>query len=210
MKTNFAGICLGLLIGSAALAVTPALAMEKEDLLHDANRVVNDLRRDPAFGAAARAVATARAVYIVPRLVKGGIIIGAEGGDGVLLVRNGHDWSPPQFFNLGSGSFGFQLGLESAALVFIINSDRALNGFIRGHFKIGANAGITVVNLSSGAEGAITSTGGDLVVWKSGTGAYGGFTFNGSLIEPDDDLNSTPSDGPEAQALMHNLSTFSP
>lgn len=198
---------MALLIGSAAFAATPALASDRGQLLHDANHVVNDLRRDPAFTEAARMIATARAVYIVPKLVKGGFIFGGEGGDGVLMVRRGHSWGDPRFYGMGSASFGLQIGLEQAELVFIINSRRALDGITHGHFKLGANAGITVVTLSSGVEGAATPRGGDVVVWASGTGAYGGLTFNGTVIEPDDSMNATPATGPEAEELRHNLAT---
>jgi lipid-binding SYLF domain-containing protein len=149
----------------------------------------------------------ARAVYIVPKLIKGGFIFGAEGGDGVLLRRSGRGWSTPRFYGMGSASFGLQAGLEQAELVFIINSDRALSGIEHGNFKLGAGAGVTVVNLSSGAEGATTSHGGDIVVWTSGTGAYAGISFNGSVIGPDKDLNATPATGPEADALRKNLAS---
>lgn len=205
MKTTFRSLAIAAL--AATLFAAPAFASDKGQLLRDANKVVFDLRHDPAFSQAARMISTARAVYIVPKLVKGGFIFGAEGGDGVLLVRHGHSWGEPRFYGMGSASFGLQAGLEEAELVFIINSRRALDGIEEGHFKIGANAGLTVVTLSSGAEGAVTPTGGDIVVWASGTGAYGGLTFNGSVISPDDSLNATPTVGPEATALRHNLAT---
>jgi lipid-binding SYLF domain-containing protein len=149
----------------------------------------------------------AKAIYIVPKLIKGGFIFGAEGGDGVLLRRTGGGWGTPRFYGMGSASFGLQAGLQQAELVFIINSDRALSGIEHGNFKLGAGAGVTVVNLSSGAEGATTAHGGDIVVWTSGSGAYAGLTFNGSVISPDKDLNATPTTGPEAQALRSNLAS---
>jgi lipid-binding SYLF domain-containing protein len=189
------------------LAATPAAAAEKGELLHDANITVDHLKHDPAFGTARTMLQNARAVYIVPHLVKGGFIFGAEGGDGVLLRRTGHGWSAPRFYSMGSASFGLQAGLEKAELVFIINSQRALSGIEHGNFKIGAGAGLTVVNLSSGAEGATTAHGGDMVVWTSGSGAYAGISFNGSVISPDKDLNATPATGPEAEALRHNLAS---
>ncbi len=68
-------------------------------------------------------------------------------------------------------------------------SERALRGIQQGESKLGAGAGITVVTLSSAAEGATTVRGGDIVVWSSGTGAYGGLTFNGSIVKADDDAN---------------------
>ncbi len=190
---------------AAVCFVLPAQAADKAQLLRDASRTVDHLRSDPAFGAARNMLRDARAVYIVPKLIKGGFIFGAEGGSGVLLHRTANGWSTPRFYDMGSASFGFQIGLEQAELVFIINSERALKGIEGGNFKIGAGAGITVVTLSSGAEGATTLRGGDIVVWTSATGAYGGLTLNGTVIKGDDEMNATPSTGPLATALRRNL-----
>jgi len=194
-------------LASVCLAL-PAQADDESDLLRDANRTVNHLRSDPAFGTARTMLQGAEAVYIVPKLVKGGFIFGAEGGEGVLLHRTGKGWSTPRFYNMGSASFGLQIGLEKAELVFIINSKRALRGIEKGEVKLGAGAGLTVVTLSSGAEGATTAHGGDMVVWTSGTGAYGGLTFNGSVIKQDKDANEVPATGPAAQALRKNLASI--
>jgi lipid-binding SYLF domain-containing protein len=200
------------LAAASALALTlfalPAQASDKGELLHDANRTVTNLKRDPAFATAERMMDQARAIYIVPKLVKGGFIFGAEGGDGVLVRRTAHGWGTPRFYGMGSASFGLQAGLEQAELVFIIMSDRALSGIEHGNLKLGAGGGITVVNLSSGVEGATTAHGGDVVVWTSASGAYGGLTFNGSVISPDKDMNATPTTGPEAQELRANLASI--
>ncbi len=205
----------------SALFVAPALASDQTELIDRANRTVSHLRTDPAFSQAARMIHSARAVLIVPRLVKGGFIFGAEGGDGVLLKRSGRSWSQPAFFSLASASFGLQIGLQQAELVFIIMSDRALSGIVHGETKLGAGAGLTVVTLSSGAEGATTTHGGDIIVWSSGTGAYGGLTFNGSVVKPRNDWNAdfygkdvgimgvlnNKVKSPDTAALRRNLAT---
>jgi lipid-binding SYLF domain-containing protein len=175
---------------ATALTAAPALAADETALLDHADRTVDHLRSDPAFAQAARMIHSARAVLIVPNLVKGGFIFGAEGGNGVLMKRTGRSWSSPAFYTLGSASFGLQIGLEKAELVFIIMTDRALRGIEQGETKLGAGAGLTVVTLSSGAEGATTVRGGDILVWASGTGAYGGLTFNGSVVKAKDDWNA--------------------
>jgi len=201
-------------LASAALLATACFALpaqadsDKGEVLRDANRTVNHLRTDPAFGTARTMLQGAEAIYIVPKLVKGGFIFGAEGGEGVLLHRTGHGWSTPRFYDMGSASFGLQIGLEKAELVFIINSKRALRGIEKGEVKLGAAGGITVVTLSAGAEGATTTHGGDMVVWTSATGAYGGLTFNGTVIKQDKDENAVPATGPEAQALRKNLASI--
>jgi SH3 domain-containing YSC84-like protein 1 len=192
---------------TAIIFAAPAQAEDKGELLRDANKTVDALRHDPAFGTARTMLQNARAIYIVPKLVKGGFIFGAEGGDGVLLRRTANGWGEPRFYDMGSASFGLQAGLEQAELVFIINSDKALSGIEHGNFKLGAGGGVTVVNLSSGAEGATTAHGGDIVVWTSGSGAYAGLTVNGSVISPDKDMNATPTTGPEAESLRRNLAS---
>ncbi|MBV9550545.1 MAG: lipid-binding SYLF domain-containing protein [Alphaproteobacteria bacterium] len=203
MKTTLCAVAAAAALFTAA----PAEAANKAELLRDANLTVNHLKSDPAFATAARMLRDARAVYVVPHLVKGGFIFGAEGGSGVLVPRAARGWGEPRFYDMASASFGFQAGLEKAELVFIINSEKALRGIEAGNFKIGGQAGITVATLSSGAEGATTAHGGDMVVWSSGTGLFGGVAFNGSVISPDKDLNATPTTGREAVVLRANLAS---
>ena len=210
MKTHITKLTAAFALATAMFAA-PALAADKDakadraKVLHDADITVSNLKKDPAFGTARTMLQGARAVYIVPKLVKGGFIFGAEGGEGVLLHRVGKGWSQPKFYDMGSASFGFQAGLEQAELVFIINSEAALKGIEKGNVKLGAGAGLTVVTLSSGAEGATTTHGGDIVVWTSATGAYGGLTFNGSVIKEDKDAGTaSPA---ETAALRKNLAS---
>ena len=183
-------------VAAAAFAATVAVgsaaqASDESRLVEHATRVAEHMKSDPAFGAAQDMLRHAKAVLIIPGLVKGGFIFGAEGGDGVLLKRIGRDsWSGPAFYSMGSASFGLQIGLEKAEIVMLIMSDRALAGIQHDEFKLGAGGGITVVTLSSGAEGATSGHGGDIVVWTSGTGAYGGLTFNGSVIKPRHEWNA--------------------
>ena len=173
------------------IAGSAAQASDEGRLVEHATRVAEHMKSDPAFGAAQDMLRHAKAVLIVPGLVKGGFIFGAEGGDGVLMKRLGRDsWSAPAFYSMGSASFGLQIGLEKAEIVMLLMTDRALKGIQHDNFKLGAGGGISVETLSSGAEGAVSGRGGDIVVWTSGTGAYGGLTFNGSVIKPRHEWNN--------------------
>ncbi|MGA3403026.1 MAG: lipid-binding SYLF domain-containing protein [Acetobacteraceae bacterium] len=156
-----------------------------------ARKTLADLRHDKAFGTAAHAMHQARAVLIVPRLIKGGFMVGGEGGNGVLMLqaRDG-TWSNPAFYAIGAASFGLQAGLEQSELVLLVMTQKGLDGLLHDHFKIGAQAGIAVATLGSGVEAAISGpTPPDIIVWSSSTGVYGGLTIDGSIIrqEPNDD-----------------------
>ena len=121
----------------------------------------------------------------MPRLFKGGFIVGGEGGQGVLLVRGaGNTWSDPAFFGIGSASFGLQAGLEQSEAVLLVMTQKGLDALMRDQFKVGAQAGIAVATLGSGVEGAVSAGGPDIVVWSSSSGAYAGIALNGSIIKP--------------------------
>jgi SH3 domain-containing YSC84-like protein 1 len=181
----------GALVSVAALAAAPARAQSAQQVTIDgARKTLADLRHDKAFGNTAKLLRRAHAVMIVPRLVKGGFIVGGEAGNGVVMARTAHGWSDPAFYVIGAASFGLQIGLEQSELILLIMTQKGLDGVLHDEFKIGAQAGIAVVTLGSGVEGAIGGpTLPDIVVWSSSTGLYGGLTLDGSIIrsQPDDD-----------------------
>ena len=86
--------------GSCCWRRLAARAQTDQQVVVDrARRTIDDLRHDKAFGNARQLMHQARAVLIVPRLFKGGFIVGGEGGTGVLLARgSGNTWSDPAFF----------------------------------------------------------------------------------------------------------------
>jgi lipid-binding SYLF domain-containing protein len=173
-----------------ALLVAPSVRAQSSQqvVIDGARKVLADLRHDKAFGNAAHLMREARAVFIVPKLVKGGFIVGGEGGNGVLMVQRRGSWSAPAFFAIGAGSFGLQAGLEQSEMIMLIMTQKGLDGVLRDNFKIGAQAGIAVVTLGSGVEGAIGGASlPDVVVWSSSTGLYGGLTVDGSVIKSEPD-----------------------
>jgi lipid-binding SYLF domain-containing protein len=174
---------------AGAVAGGPAVAEAQtgeERIVGGAMKTMADVRHDRAFGDAAQILRRARAVMIVPRLIKGGFIIGGEGGDGVLLLRRPDGrWTDPAFYAIASASFGLQAGLAQSELILMVMTMKGVNGLLHDRFKIGAQAGIAVANLGSGVEAALAGpTPPDIVVWSSSAGLYGGLTIDGSIIRP--------------------------
>jgi lipid-binding SYLF domain-containing protein len=175
------------LLFAVLLAPLAAHAQNDQQVVVDrAKGTVADLRHDKAFGSARQSLQSARAVLIVPRLFKGGFVVGGEGGQGVLLVRGpGNTWSNPAFYGIGSASFGLQAGLEQSEAVLLVMTQRGLDALLRDQFKVGAQAGIAVATLGSGVEGAVGgSARPDIVAWSSSSGVYAGIALNGSIIKP--------------------------
>ena len=183
--------CLALL-GFVLFAPLAARAQSDQQAVVDRARItIEDLSRDKAFGNARQLLHRARAVLIVPRLYKGGFIVGGEGGTGVMLVHgSGNTWSDPAFFAIGAASFGLQAGLEQSETVLLVMTQKGLDALLRDQFKFGAQAGIAVATLGSGVEGAIGGASPpDIVVWSSSSGVYAGISLDGSVLraQQDDD-----------------------
>jgi len=135
----------------ALLTPVAAHASDEQNLVDEARITLDHLRTDKSFGNAPELLRTARAVLIVPNLVKAGFFLGGEGGDGVMLARSGRGtWTDPAFYTLASASFGLQIGIQAAEVVMIVNTDKALTALEADQFKFGAQAGIAVVTLGLG------------------------------------------------------------
>lgn len=189
--TRIAGILSAMTIAlGLVVAAAPARA-DQMGVLNQAMITVDRMKTDPMFGPSRQFLRNARAVLIVPRLLKGGFIFGAEGGDGVMFGRLGQHWSGPAFYTLGSASFGLQIGLEQAHFVMFIMTERALRAVEASKFTFGGAAGLTVISLGAGVQAATSANlTGDIVVWSASKGAYGGLTLQGSVLAPRTNWNA--------------------
>ena len=187
------------LAGTAAAMVAPfvtavpALAdARRQSLVDQSLRSASKVLSGKDYPDALRNMGKARAVIIVPELVQGGFILGAAGGRGVLLGRTSPThWTYPAFYNLGSGSVGFQAGAKVSEIVFIILTEKGLAAILDHKFKFGAEAGVTMVAVGIGLEGASTAaTGADIVAYASSNGLFAGASLEGSYIDPDNDWNA--------------------
>jgi len=92
----------------------------------------------------------AKGVLIFPRVLGGGFILGAEHGQGVLRVGGENQG----YYSTSSGSIGFQAGAQSKAIIFVFNTQEALDSFRSSNgWTAGVDATVAVANLS--ATGAV-------------------------------------------------------
>ncbi|CAA7616315.1 lipid-binding SYLF domain-containing protein [Magnetospirillum sp. UT-4] len=180
-------VALLLAVGVAAKPAAAEPAAETTRMVAKAATSIERLRRDPQLqGDIDALLARARAVLIVPDLVKGGFIIGAEYGTGVLLTKGGDGrWSGPAFYSVASGSVGLQIGLQDAETLYVIMSEGGLKAVMDNRFKAGAGAGVALAHVGAGASAATTThAGADIYAFNKAVGAYGGATLDGSGILP--------------------------
>ncbi|MBF0128562.1 MAG: lipid-binding SYLF domain-containing protein [Alphaproteobacteria bacterium] len=126
----------------------------------------------------------ARAVLIVPSMVKAGFILGGEYGNGALLVRDASGgFGEPAFYKVMTGSVGFQAGIQDAEVLFLIMTDKALNAILENRFKGGAEVSVAVVR-GAGIEASTTSNvGADVLAFSLTVGLFAGGSLEGAVIE---------------------------
>ena len=103
--------------------------------------------------AAKELASRAKGIAIFPNIVKGGLGVGGESGDGVLRVGG----KPVGYYNTSGASVGFQAGIQSYSQVLMFLTDEALAGF---RDSSGWEAGVdgSVAVLQSGASGKLDTT----------------------------------------------------
>lgn len=95
----------------------------------------------------------AEGVLVFPNVVKAGLVIGGESGNGCLI----QDGEIVDYYNKSGGSFGLQAGAQSRSEVLMFMSDAALDKLEnRAGLEFGVDASAAVVEV--GAGGAIDTT----------------------------------------------------
>ena len=170
----------------AAVALTP-----QQEVLDKARISFDKLITSVEFGELPGYMKRAKAVLIFPELYKGGFILGAEGGYGVLSARNADGWSQPAFYDLMAGSLGLQIGGQVSEVVLTIMSDKALNAVLSDQLKFGGDMSIAVGPIGKGL-GADTTTNlqADVYSFAKTAGLFGGVSFEGAGIIKKDDWNA--------------------
>lgn len=179
---------MGLAALLLATAARPAAAqVDQQRLVNSAAATVERLRADPNSSQhVAPLLEGAKAVLIVPNLLKAGFILGGEYGMGVLLAKRADGgWSYPAFYTLAAGSLGIQAGVQDSEVVFAIMTDKALAALMSSAVKLGADLGLAVLVVGAGMEASTTTNlGADVYAFSRSMGLFGGGSLEGALVKP--------------------------
>jgi len=158
---------------------------EAEKVVTDAAKTINNFAADPNMTWFRSHVKNAKAVFVVPSLVKAGFIFGGSGGTGVVLARDGQVWRGPSFATAGSVSWGLQAGGSVAEVVMMAMTDKGKDALLSNKFQAGAEASVAAGPVGAGAQAATT----DIVQFSRSKGVFGGLSLEGSTIAVRDSLN---------------------
>ncbi|MGO9433369.1 MAG: lipid-binding SYLF domain-containing protein [Terracidiphilus sp.] len=130
-------------------------------------------------GIARRAVC----VGVVPGMVKGAFIFGAEYGQGVVTCRTGAGWSAPVFIRMAGGSIGFQAGGQGTDLVLVATNQKGFQDLLHDKFKIGGDASAAAGPVGRDAQASTdASMRAELLTWSRSRGVFAGIDLNGISV----------------------------
>ncbi|KAG9586775.1 hypothetical protein KCV01_g13306, partial [Aureobasidium melanogenum] len=184
------------------LALLPAFAAQaesrKDEALKqssDAVQVLNDMfnTKDgaPDKQLPADLLKNAKAIAVIPGMIKAGLIFGGRHGNGLISIKSPDGtWSNPNFIAMTGGSIGFQAGVSSTDVILVFRTTRGVDNIVNGKFTLGADA-----SAAAGPVGrtATAATDGQLKAeiysYSRSKGLFAGIALDGARLGIDDDYN---------------------
>jgi lipid-binding SYLF domain-containing protein len=154
----------------------------------------------------------AECVAVFPTVIKAAFGIGGQGGRGVASCRTAAGWSAPAFFNLGGGSFGFQIGVEATDLVMLFMTDESVNSLLASKLELGADASVAAgpVGRQAGASTDLKLNA-QILSYSRSKGVFAGVALKGAVIQPaEGDMRDVYGANATAKGVLRDAKTTAP
>lgn len=123
----------------------------------------------------------ARGVLVFPSVVKGGFVVGAQGGNGAMIRDSGEIGG---FYQTAAASYGLQAGVQEFGYALFIMDDEAFRSLNRsGGWDVGSSPSLVVVDKGAAANLSVASLNkGTYAFIFNQRGLMGGLGLQGSKI----------------------------
>ena len=185
---------------SVALAA-PAFSQKAQDTKSKDNRdevelvqksmdVLRDLTKVPEEGIPRDLLNRAEGIVVIPSLVKGGFIVGAKHGKGLMSSKTSSGWSAPAVVKMTGGSIGWQIGVESVDLVLLVMNKNGIDQLLQDKFTIGGDLSVAAGPVGRNASaGTNAQANAGLLAYSRAKGLFAGATLEGAALHSDNDDN---------------------
>jgi lipid-binding SYLF domain-containing protein len=182
------------MIVGAALAVGGSPLPAQDDQLAErakrAGEVLSELTSMPDSSPPRALLNEAVCVAVVPGVVQAGLGIGGRVGFGLVSCRAGAGWSWPSFVGLKGGSFGLQIGAQSADVVLIFINENAPRTVAGSSFNIGGEVSVAAGPLGRDVSAATDYRAqAEIYSYSKSKGLFAGIKIAGTKWEVDYSAN---------------------
>ncbi len=196
MRSTLKNACVRVAMAVALLlpagpALLAADTDDEAERARDAAAVLTEIMQIPEKGIPDDLMNRARAVAVIPRMVKGAFGIGGRYGKGLVSQRlpNG-TWSAPSYIDIGGGSIGLQIGIQATDVVLVFTNREGFKHLLDGKLELGADASAV-----AGPVGRRASIGTDVLLgsgifsYSRSKGLFAGVSLQGAAVTIDDSAN---------------------
>src|SRR5580700_1003784 len=189
MKKLLVVVCLA---GMSVPAFCASDTAKLDDRISSARAVIDEIMSTPDKSIPDGIAKQAVCIGVIPGMLKGAFIFGAEYGQGVVTCRTGHGWSAPVFIRMAGGSWGFQIGGQGTDLVLVAVNDRGFQDLLHSKFKIGADASAAAGPVGRNAQASTNwKMQSELLTWSRSKGLFAGVDLSGvSVTQNRDDTDA--------------------
>jgi lipid-binding SYLF domain-containing protein len=166
--------------------VVPAPSREA-GIVDSSADVLGEIMSIPAKSIPAALLARAEGIAILPDMIKGGFIVGARHGRGVVVTRDeAGRWKPPVFVQITGASIGWQVGIQGTDLVLVFLTKNSLKHLTSGKFTIGANASAAAGPVGRDIEAATDARlKAEILSYSRSHGLFAGIALDGAVLSVD-------------------------
>jgi lipid-binding SYLF domain-containing protein len=154
----------------------------------------------------------AECVAVFPSTIKGGLIVGARKGEGVVSCRVAGGWSAPVFLDLAGGSIGAQIGAQSTDFVFLFMNRSGVDAMVSNKLTLGGEASVAAGPVGREA-GASTDwkLNAQILSYSRSKGLFAGVELKGVAITIDDsDMKDVYGEGIAVKEVLTGGRTAPP
>ena len=185
---QFLVLFFGFVLGAGSMAGES----DQEAKIEQVIGVVREISQIPEETIPPALLVNARAVAVIPAVIKIGLIIGGRYGKGAISLRKADgSWSHPSFVTLTGGSVGWQIGAQSTDVVLVFKSGQSVKELIEGKFTLGADASVAAGPVGRSASAA-TDLGlqAEVYSYSRSRGLFAGIALDGASLELQDSDNA--------------------
>jgi lipid-binding SYLF domain-containing protein len=184
------------LLLAALVLLLPAMAAHAEDppLVRAQNsvRVLKEIMEAPDKSIPTDLLKEAKAIAVIPDLLKVGFVFGGRRGEGMISVKGADGtWSNPSFITMTGGSVGFQAGASSTDVILVFRTQRGVDSIVNGKFTLGADAAAAAGPVGRTATASTDSDfKAEIYSYSRSRGLFAGVALDGSALRIDYDANA--------------------
>lgn len=140
-------ICLSIMLVLMVLIPATTMAADAREIDVSANVALEQFQKE--VKGAEQFLAKANGYLVFPKVIKAGIGIGGEYGEGALRVGG----KTTAYYSTAAASIGFQLGVQKKSIVIVFLTKEALSKFRKSEgWEVGVDGSVALIKVGAGVS----------------------------------------------------------